>query len=54
MWVYIYTGGMFEWLLLQDIYGKEAFPTKGDELDILKFKSNSLLSNNLLEDGVID
>jgi hypothetical protein len=52
--VYIYTGGMFEWLLLQDIYGKEAFPTKGDELDILKFKSNSLLSNNLLEDGVID
>ena len=53
--VYVYTGGMFEWLLLQDIYGKEAFPTKGDELDILKFRPNSILINNrLLEDGMID
>lgn len=53
--VYVYTGGMFEWLLLQDIYGKEAFPTKGDELDILKFRPNSiLLDNRLLEDGMID
>ena len=53
--VYVYTGGMFEWLLLQDIYGKESFPTKGDELDILKFKPNSILiDNRLLEDGKID
>lgn len=53
--VYVYTGGMFEWLLLQDIYGKEEFPTKGDELDILKFRPNSiLLDNRLLEDGMID
>ena len=53
--VYVYTGGMFEWLLLQDIYGKDAFPTKGDELDILKFRPDSvLLHNKLLEDGMID
>ena len=53
--VYIYTGGMFEWLLMQEVYGKEAFPTNGDELDILKFRPDSiLLHNKLLEDGMID
>ena len=36
--VYIYSGGLFEWLCLQDIYGKELFPTIGEEDDILKFK----------------
>ena len=36
--IYIYRGGMFEWLCLQDIYGEEAFPTTSKELDILKFK----------------
>ena len=25
--VYIYNGGMFEWLLLQDVYGKDLFKT---------------------------
>jgi hypothetical protein len=34
----MYLGGMFEWMLLQDIYGKEDFPTTEEELDILKFK----------------
>jgi len=38
--VYIYTGGMFEWLLLQDIYGKNEFPTTSKMLDILKYKPN--------------
>lgn len=37
--VYIYPGGLFEWLLLQDIYGTENFPTTKKELDILKYKS---------------
>ena len=37
----IYIGGMFEWLLLQDIYGKDEFPTTSNELDILKYKPNS-------------
>lgn len=36
--VYIYGGGLFEWLLLQDIYGNESFPTTSKELDILKYR----------------
>ena len=39
--VYIYSGGMFEWLLLQDIYGNEEFSTTSKELDILLYKPNS-------------
>lgn len=35
--IYLYVGGMFEWLLMQDIYGKDLFPTMGKEIDILKF-----------------
>ena len=37
--VFIYTGGLFEWLLLQDIYGNKEFPTTTRLLDILKHKS---------------
>jgi hypothetical protein len=47
--VYIYTGGLFEWLLLQDIYGSNEFPTTKKELDILKYKPNKLLNIQLLE-----
>ena len=36
--VYIYPGGLFEWLLLQDIYGGDNFKTTSDTLDILQFK----------------
>jgi len=36
--VYIYRGGMFEWLLLQDIYGISEFPTVGKTLDLLKYR----------------
>lgn len=46
--VFIYPGGLFEWLCLQDIYGEEHFKTKGKELDILKYKAtknNQLLIN---------
>ena len=41
--IYIYSGGLFEWLLLQDIYGEEEFPTTSKILDILKYKGNSLI-----------
>ena len=41
--VFIYTGGMFEWLLLQDIYGRDLFPTSSRELDILKYKPRKTL-----------
>tara|TARA_A100001015_G_C14693451_1_gene595344 strand:+ start:76 stop:525 length:450 start_codon:yes stop_codon:yes gene_type:complete len=46
--VYLYTGGLFEWLCLQDIYGKDEFPTTSLELDILKFKPQSSLNKLLL------
>ena len=36
--VYIYVGGLFEWLLLQEIYGDENFKTNGTELDLLKYR----------------
>lgn len=47
--VYIYTGGLFEWLMLQDIYSEKEFPTTKKELDILKFKPNKVLNIQLLE-----
>ena len=36
--VFVYTGGLFEWLLLQDIYGYDLFPTTKTENDLLKYK----------------
>lgn len=38
--IYLYSGGLFEWLLLQDIYGSVEFPTSKKILDILKYKAN--------------
>tara|TARA_Y100000992_G_C21158475_1_gene439814 strand:+ start:361 stop:795 length:435 start_codon:yes stop_codon:yes gene_type:complete len=46
--VAIYKGGLFEWLLLQDIYGKNNFPTSGKEIDILKFKPLKTFGNHLI------
>ena len=46
---YIYTGGLFEWLLLQDIYGEKDFPTTKKERDILRFKSKQNFNVPLLE-----
>lgn len=48
--VFLYPGGLFEWLLLQDIYSDENFPTTKKELDILKYKSKSGM-NIALQDG---
>jgi hypothetical protein len=36
--IYVYSGGLFEWLLMQDIYGEKEFPTTKKVLDILKYK----------------
>lgn len=48
--VYMYIGGLFEWLLLQDIYGEKEFPTTSKELNILKYKPIKTLNNvHLLE-----
>ena len=48
--VYIYPGGLFEWLLLQDVYGNDDFPTTNTELDILKFKGKSMFTTYLIKD----
>ena len=47
--IFVYLGGMFEWLMLQDIYGKDLFPTTKKEVDLLKYKSKQLLNIGLLE-----
>ena len=47
--IYVYPGGMFEWLCLQDIYGLEIFPTTIKELDILKYKGKKILGVKLIE-----
>ena len=39
--LYVYLGGMFEWLLLQDIYGDDEFPTTSKMLDLLKYGGNN-------------
>ena len=41
--VFMYFGGMFEWMLLQDIYGRDEFPTTTKVLDILKYKPKRLM-----------
>ena len=46
--VYVYIGGMFEWLCLQDIYGDELFPTTKKELDILKYKPTNVMNKYYL------
>lgn len=46
--IYLYVGGLFEWLCLQDIYGDDEFSTTKKELDILKFKPKSMIQNGVL------
>jgi hypothetical protein len=36
--VYIYSGGMFEWCLLQDVYSNKNFPTTQPIKDLLYFR----------------
>jgi hypothetical protein len=47
--IYIYMGGMFEWLLLQDVYGAELFPTTATKVDLLKYKGRRQLNVKMLE-----
>lgn len=41
--VYVYVGGMFEWLLLQDIYGEDEFPTTTKITDLLKYRPEKVV-----------
>lgn len=47
--VYVYLGGLFEWLLLQDVYGVMDFPTTSQQFDLLKYKSNQRLHVGLID-----
>lgn len=49
--VYIYVGGLFEWMLLQEIYGKELFQTTSTVgvRDLLKHKPPQKLNVGLIE-----
>ena len=38
--IYIYMGGLFEWLLSQDIYGEDEFRTTSQIIDILKYRGD--------------
>ena len=49
--VYLYLGGLFEWVLLQDIYGFDDFPTTSRQLDILKYKPTQKLNISYIENG---
>ena len=43
--VWIYPGGIFEWILLQDIFGKTQFPTTTIVNDIIKCRPKSVMHN---------
>lgn len=47
--VYVYVGGLFEWLMLQDIYGTVEFPTTKKEKDFLKYKPSKAFGVQLLQ-----
>lgn len=40
--LYIYYGGLFEWCLLQDVYGDSNFPTTNQVVDFFKYRPQSL------------
>jgi hypothetical protein len=43
---YIYPGGLYEWLLLQEIYGNDDFKTTKYKkpMDLIKYKPNNVLN----------
>lgn len=49
--VHIYTGGIFEWMLLHEIYGKELFKITKYEIDILRYRPKSVLLSAMVGIG---
>lgn len=45
--VYIYVGGLFEWLCLQDIYGSSYFPTTFIPKEILDYSPDIINSRQI-------
>ena len=51
--VHIYTGGIFEWMLLHEIYGKDLFKITKYEIDILRYRPKSVLLTEMAGDAAI-
>jgi hypothetical protein len=49
--VHIYTGGIFEWMLLHEIYGKDLFKITKYEIDILRYRPKSVLLASMAGGG---
>ena len=49
--VHIYTGGIFEWMLLHEIYGKDLFKITKYEIDILRYRPKSVLLSAMVGGG---
>lgn len=49
--VYIYMGGLFEWLLLHEIYGKDLFKITKYDRDHLKYRAKSVLLQSMTPGG---
>ena len=45
--VYVYLGGLFEWLLLQEVYGTESFPTTAACKDMYHYRAPKSLHLNM-------
>ena len=50
--VHIYTGGIFEWMLLYEIYGKDLFKITRYEIDILRYRPKSVILAAMAGGGV--
>ena len=42
--IFVYIGGLFEWLLLQDIFGEDKFPTTSNVTNLLIYQGDSILN----------
>lgn len=51
--IYIYGGGLFEWLLLQDIYGSNEFPTLGICRDFLVFRGSRMFGSPIMAQNLL-
>lgn len=47
--IYVYLGGLFEWLLLQDIYGCDLFQTTNREPNLLRYKGHKTIDVKMIE-----
>ena len=43
-YLYVYSGGLFEWLLLQDIYTDKNIKTTKKELNLMKYKPKNIIN----------